>query len=468
MKPTKYQINKELKDIQHALKGFKNGASLEVLRNHIGLKLSNRTLQRRLKILIDDKVVRIEGSTSSIRYHLIQKTESAKTDSKGQTGGPSIESFIPFSPEGQEILGLITQPIETRKPAGYNFEFLLSYIPNKSSYLTPENKQQLSSIGKTSDARLPGGTYARDIFNRLIIDLSWNSSRLEGNTYSLLETTRLLNLGEAADDKSAEEAQMILNHKDAIEFLLSEGADIGLNPYTIRNLHALLSHNLLPNSEASGRLRHIIVNIQKSVFTPLGVPQQIQEMFELILSKASEIEDPFEQAFFLMVHLPYLQPFEDVNKRVSRLAVNIPLNKHNLAPLSFTDVPKDLYISALLGIYELNRVELMRDVFVWAYSRSAARFGAIQQSLGRPDLFKLKYREDIRALISDIISNAQPPKEATVLIKRKAEDLPEDVRSKFIETVEAELLSLHEGNFARYYIRLSEFVKWKQAWTDII
>ena len=91
-----------------------------------------------------------------------------------------------------------------------------------------------------------------------------------------------------------------------------------------------------------------------------------------------------EQAFFAMVHLPYLQPFEDVNKRVSRLAANLPLIRQNLCPLSFVDVPERAYIDAILGVYELNRIELLRDVFIWAYERSCARYGAVRRSLAGP------------------------------------------------------------------------------------
>src|SRR5690606_10493971 len=91
----------------------------------------------------------------------------------------------------------------------------------------------------------PAGTYARAIYNRLLIDLSWNSSRLEGNTYSLLETDRLLSFGEAAEGKNFKEAQMILNHKEAIELLVEQTDEIGFNRYTIFSLHALLSDNLL-------------------------------------------------------------------------------------------------------------------------------------------------------------------------------------------------------------------------------
>ena len=119
-------------------------------------------------------------------------------------------------------------------------------------------------------------------------------------------------------------------------------------------------------------MRHIAVGIEKSTFHPLEVPQIIEECFNQLLATAAAIEDPFEQAFFAMVQLPYLQPFDDVNKRVSRIAANIPFIKRNLSPLSFTDVPRSTYTDAILGVHELNKVDLLKDVFIWAYERSAA------------------------------------------------------------------------------------------------
>jgi Fic family protein len=141
---------------------------------------------------------------------------------------------------------------------------------------------------------------------------------------------------------------MILNHKDAIEFLVNAADEIAFNRYTILNLHAILANNLLPDEGAAGRLRHIAVGIERSAFIPLAVPQQIEEFFDQILATATAIEDPYQQAFFIMAQLPYLQPFDDVNKRVSRLAANIPFIKRNLSPLSLTDVPRTLYTEAML------------------------------------------------------------------------------------------------------------------------
>jgi hypothetical protein len=232
---------------------------------------------------------------------------------------------------------------------GYNRAFLDDYRPNDTFYLSPDTRQRLLECGRSPDGERPAGTYARQIFNRLLNDLSWNSSRLEGNTYSLLETERLLELGETAEGKDVLEIQMILNHKAAIELLVEQAEEVGFNRYTILNLHALLSDNLLGNPQACGRLRTIGFGIGGTVYYPLEVPQLIEECFQQVLDTAAAVKDPFEQAFFVMVHLPYLQPFEDVNRRVSRLAANLPLIRLNLCPLSFVDVPERAYVEGVLG-----------------------------------------------------------------------------------------------------------------------
>ena len=281
----------------------------------------------------------------------------------------------------------------------------------------------------------------------------------------MLDTTRLIEVGEEAEGKNRREAQMILNHKEAIEFIVEAAADIGFDRYTILNLHAALAENLLPDPEAAGRLRHIGVGIEGSVFHPLEVPQLIEECFDRILAKASEIEDPFEQAFFAMVQLPYLQPFDDVNKRVSRLAANIPLTKANLSPLSFEEVPRDLYTEAVLGVYELRRTELLRDLFLWAYGRSAARYAAVRQSLGEPDPFRMRHRAALRKLVGAVVRRRMDKRQAAAhVVAWTDEQINEPERSRFREIAERELLSLHEGNFARYRIAPAEFGAWQAVW----
>ncbi len=166
-----------------------------------------------------------------------------------------------------------------------------------------------------------------------------------------------------------------------------------------------------------------------------------------------------------MVHLPYLQPFDDVNKRVSRLSANIPLIRRNLAPLSFVDTPKELYTQAMLGVYELKRIDLLKDVFLWAYERSASRYAAVRQTLGEPDPFRLRHRLAIKSLVSEVIRESMAKKEAAKFIAHwAAANIAKEERARFTEAVETELLGLHEGNFARYQVRQSEFEAWQKVW----
>ena len=450
MKKQQQQIEAILELLQE------EGLSIEQIEENLNFSIERRTLQRRLKELKESNRLLTKGEARSTRYFpKVKKYEDEAS-----------EDLIPLSIEGKKILKLISLSEIQRIPVGYNKQFLENYLPNIDSYLSPKEKEILLEIGKTQGDNQAAGTYARQILNRLLIDLSWNSSRLEGNTYSLLDTELLIHDGKPADDKSAKETQMILNHKDAIEFLVDESDEIGFNRYTILNLHALLSNNLLPNPSASGRLREFGVGITNSVFTPLEIPQLISEYFDLILSKVNQIKDPFEQAFFILVHFPYLQPFDDVNKRVSRLAANIPFNRKNLSPLSFIDVPEDYYIKGMLAVYELNRTDLLKDVFIWAFERSAMRYAAIRQSLGEPDTFRLKYRDEMKNTIVKIILQKAQKDGAIQIIKDDANNLPQNDQAKFIESVETELIGLHDGNFARYKISPSEFKRWKQIWDN--
>jgi hypothetical protein len=175
---------------------------------------------------------------------------------------------------------------------------------------------------------------------------------------------------------------------------------------------------------------------------------------------AAEIESPFEQAFFLMVHLPYLQPFEDVNKRVSRLAANIPLIKRNLSPLSFIDVPDLAYVDAILGVYELNRIELLRDVFVWAYERSCQQYLAVQSQLVPPDIFRLRYRVALADAVRTIVRSGLPITDAGVRKTMPASVTPED-RDKFVKLVLDEFKTLHAGNAVRFGLRPLEIQEWQ-------
>lgn len=460
---TEHSIQLDLQRILAEIGAAPNGLQVgELLATPSCSQLPRRTLIRRLKALVNDGELIQSGGGRGVRYHVAKQAppESA-------TGHSLVmESNAPgwLSTEAVAMRDHLQQPLTQRQPVGYQRDFLEAYRPNQSAYLRPRDLQELAQAGEVGIGDLPAGTHLRKIMDRLIIDLSWNSSRLEGNTYSLLETQRLLDQGITADGKATQDAQMILNHKAAIEMLADQSHALGFNFYTICNLHALLSENLLHNTAACGRLRATSAGIAGTVFHPLEVPQRIEHYFRIFLEKAEAIHNPFEQAFFAMVHLPYLQPFEDVNKRVSRLAANIPMVRHNLCPLSFVDVPQKEYVNGLLAVYELNQVDYLRDVFVWAYLRSAARYSSVSQSIGEPDPFRLRYRIQLGEFIRGVVEAKMGQAQAIRWIASQAELIPQPDRARFIEIVETELGNLHIGNIARFKLLPDSFEAWASSW----
>lgn len=438
-----------------------DGIGMDNLHARVADAISRRSLQRRLAQFLSEGKLATEGKGRGLRYRLAPVTGNGDTLLPSFTGEGSEESYVPLSPAGQEIKKHVRQPRQMRTPVGYNQGFLEAYYPNQTAYLPTELRDQLRKIGTPPDGDRPAGTFARDIMNRLLIDLSWASSRLEGNTYSRLDTERLIEFGQAVEGKDALETQMILNHKAAIELLLNEADFVDFIPYTILSLHALLSDGLLEDSSACGRIRRRAVDIGGSVYRPIAMPQRLEELFGIIISMAREIRDPFEQAFFVMVHLPYLQPFEDVNKRVSRIAANIPLIRHNLCPLSFIDVPERAYIDAMLGVYELNRIELLRDVFVWAYERSCQQYLAVRRELVPPDTFRLRYRTALSEAVKAIILQFKSPTRETVTAAIPPSVAEED-HDKFVKLVLEEFENLYEGNAIRFGIRPLEFAAWQE------
>jgi hypothetical protein len=437
--------------------GLAPGQLLEALNG----AASRRSLQRRLDSWVRKQLIRATGVRRGRRYfgEISASPVIIASAVEESPNSPSTEASIVLSTSGEQVHALVRRPIADRTPIGYQRSFLEDYVPNETAYLSDALKTHLHELGRTLDGQRPAGTYARNIYDRLLIDLSWSSSRLEGNTYSLLDTRELIERGTAAPGKDAKETQMILNHKAAIELLVESAEEIGVNRYTITNLHALLAENLLGDPRNAGRLRESPVAISATTYIPTAVPQLIDEMFAQLLDVGSRIRDPFEQSLFLLTQIPYLQPFVDVNKRTSRLAANIPLIKQNLVPLSFIDVPQQTYIDGLIGIYEQKRVELLRDVFVWAYERSVRRYKTVRDSLPEPDPFRLKYREALTEAVGETVRQRLPVT-LPAITELSGKLVPAEDVARFADLALAELLALHEGNIARFRIRPAEFRAW--------
>ncbi len=431
-----------------------------------GSRITLRTLLRRLSTLIaEDRIIGVGAGRLRVYKATRPTLPVPATTAPDRPPADAVEpDYISVSEAGAEVRALVRRPMSQRDPVGYQLEFLEAYRPGTTWYLPAELRRELREMGTTADPERAAGTFARDVFDRLLIDLSWASSRLEGNTYSRLDTQNLIQFGQEAAGKDGQQAQMILNHKRAIEFLVDEADVVGFDRRTVTTLHSALSENLLDDPRDEGGIRKRPVRISGTPYVPMAVPQVIEDALDLLLSRASAIADPFEQAFFAMVHIPYLQPFTDVNKRTSRLAANIPLIRENLCPLSFVDVPERPYVEGTLGVYEQNRVELLRDVFAWAYARSCAQYRVVRESMGQPDPLRLRYREQLAEVVRETVLALAPPNDVSLRAWAEEHGIPPGDRDGFAERALSLLVSLHEGNAGRYRIRPTQLSAWQDRY----
>jgi Fic family protein len=401
------------------------GAGREDIKKHAAPDASDTTVWRALKKLVDEGRLEVSGKARATSYTL--------------AGAAVVRAHL-------------QTPYNRRRPASYNKEFLDRYVPGKSSYLAEPDRAKLREAG-TPAAALPAGTYARRILERLLVDLSWASSRMEGNTYSILETEQLIRFGREATGKDRKEAVMILNHKEAIQYVVDNLADITINKREIISLHALLADGLLADPAMAGRLRRSPVNISHSSYKPLDIPMVIEEEFDVLVAKAAAIADPFEQSFFLLVHVPYLQAFEDINKRTSRIASNIPLLKADLAPMSFLTMDDRAYIDGLLGVYELNNVALLREAYIDAYLASAENYKTLRAEIDNPDKAALAYRDFVREAVRRSVLEWKEFRPEGVMEMAAKADIPESDRKQLVDYVGTQFRGLHEGNVIRYRLR---------------
>lgn len=230
--------NQELNEILNIIARHNQGAILLDILDSIKTPLLKRTLQRRLQHLRDSSLIFSRGQGRATRYFI--KSIAAPVSLK-----LTKEGYISLSTEADRVRQQISKPINKRKVVSYNHDFLYDYVPNQSYYLKTPVRTHLKEIGKQSDVEQAAGSFVFKILDRLLIDLSWNSSRLEGNTYSLLETERLIHEGKVAEGKDLFETRMILNHKAAIEFLVNLGEELEFNQYVILNLHTLLAKKFI-------------------------------------------------------------------------------------------------------------------------------------------------------------------------------------------------------------------------------
>ena len=244
----------------------------------------------------------------------------------------------------------------------FNFDLIRDVLP-KVEIFTKEELEVLNDAQMKFKKNTEGMTeleYRKEM-ERLGVDLSWKSSQIEGNTYSLLETERLLKDKQTASGKTKEEAIMLLNHKDALDFVLDIPDYLKeLSVHRIEEIHSTLTKEL----EVDRNIRHRRIGITGTNYRPLDNEFQIREALEDTCTLVNGKDNVFEKAFLTLVLLSYIQAFVDGNKRTARITSNAVLIANGYCPISFRTVDSIDYKKALLMFYEQNNIAAFKKIFI--------------------------------------------------------------------------------------------------------
>lgn len=331
-------------------KGLMSSSAVHLAMSKVGEEISLVTVKRTLSEMATLKLLKISGSGPSTGYEISE-------------------------------LGRILFPIDAKKYCAiepdkrfglsrYNFNLLFSLS------FDVFDKSEIQSL-KVATAKYKKRT--KDLSNviqkkeleRLVIELAWKSSKIEGNTYTLLDTEKLILENKEAHGHDKKEAFMILNHKDAFDFIYQNKEFFQvLNQKNLEKLHEILVKNLDINIE----LRQRSVGIIGSKYQPLDNGYQITEAVDHLSVAISKIESPFAKALIALLGISYVQPFEDGNKRTARLMANALLLAYGLAPLSYRSVDENDYREAILVFYELNSIIPFKKLFINQYEFAATNY----------------------------------------------------------------------------------------------
>lgn len=327
--------------IQEYVKVHPQSSSTDIFEG-IGQIAGYATIRRDLVKLVNEGILSVSGKGKASRYSL----------------SPVHSLFRPINPDTY-----FSKEIDERKiNETFNFELIETSLASASLFTKSEN-EYLDGLQKTfveNLSKLTSVEYRKEM-ERLGIDLSWKSSQIEGNTYSLLETERLLLEKETATGKSKDEAVMLLNHKYALDFILDNPDYLcELTVAKIENIHSILVKELAVDRNI--RVRR--VGITGTNYRPIDNEFQIREALEQTCKLVNSRENIFEKALLILLLISYIQPFTDGNKRTARIVSNAILIANSYCPLSFRTVDSIDYKKAMLLFYEQNNLSAFKQIFI--------------------------------------------------------------------------------------------------------
>jgi Fic family protein len=338
------KINTRQREILKKLTPF-TGTEISDIENHIDENLqeiSRMSIFRDLQELIELKYVIREGKGKASTYKLSPQYNLVRLIDS--------EKYFQTPPDQREIYKKFNYEIFK------NFKDIFSEVEQiKLKELTKEFREQYKYLSDT---------VLKKEFERLTIELSWKSSRIEGNTYSLLDTEFLIKEGREARGKTKEEAVMILNHKNTLDYIRTNIKKYKkISKHAIIEIHTLLTKGL----QIKSNFRDSLVGIGGTAFRPIDNHFQIEEAVEELCDLINNASNIFEKAVLALLMISYIQPFEDGNKRTSRMLNNAILLAGNACPLSLRSIDEKEYKEALLMFYETNNLSKFKEIFIEQY-----------------------------------------------------------------------------------------------------
>jgi fido (protein-threonine AMPylation protein)/predicted transcriptional regulator len=317
-------------------------SSSKQIHEGLGMPTGYATVKRMLQKLIGENLVLALGQGKATRYGLNSMYALLQP--------VDIEHYFKKEIDEREI------------KSGFDHS-LISQVLNNATLFTASELQQLNKLQQqyvSNTNKLTPSEFKKEL-DRLAIDLSWKSSQIEGNTYSLLETEHLLKEKHTASGKTKEEASMLLNHKDALDFIIENtGYTTRLTVAFIEDIHSILIKEL--NVDRNIRKRR--VGISGTNYMPLDNEFQIKEALEDMCSLINKQENVFAKALLALLLLSYIQAFADGNKRTARIISNAILISNKYCPISFRTVDSIDYKKALLLFYEQNNITAFKKIFM--------------------------------------------------------------------------------------------------------
>jgi Fic family protein len=332
------QLNKRQQKILTYISDKKNVSNSEIIA-FLENKISRFTVLRDLDLLIKEDLIEKQGRGRSVRYLSLFSGEI------NSFFDPNL--YFKKGPDERKIRSEFNQEIINSLPELFSDKELKELKENNDQYL-----ERIKKIDKT---------FFKKEVERLTIELSWKSSQIEGNTYSLIDTEVLIKERVEAKGHKKEEAVMILNHKNAIDYIFNNKKDFKkLDLFQIENIHEMLTRGMGIKKE----IRNGPVRIIGTRYAPIEGRVEIIRILHSVIDKINALKDPFSKALALVLMISYIQPFDDGNKRTARILGNAILLANNTSPLSYRSVNEADYKKAILLFYEQNSARFFKELFI--------------------------------------------------------------------------------------------------------